>query len=76
MGSEEMMKKKPQNPEEEKMNGWLYGWKDIADFCGCTVETARKKVMNHGLPVYRDPDKKPIALRLELNDWLKKCKKY
>jgi hypothetical protein len=69
-------KKNPKPEEDDKMNGWIYGWKNIAEFCDCTPETVRKKVVKHHLPVRRDPDNKPVALRSELNAWLQRCKKY
>ncbi len=71
-----MSKKSPN--QEKKMNGWLYGWKDIAQFCGCDKVTAKKYVDDHDMPVHRLPGHKgkPAALPMELNDWLKQFKKY
>lgn len=69
------MKKKKEKEVEEQQQGWISGWKSIADFCDCDEKTLKKKV-KHGLPVYRESDKKPTALPNELNEWLKKFKKY
>jgi len=58
-----------------KINGWLYGWKDIAQYVGCDVCTVRKYVIKNNLPIYRLPNGKPIAMPDEMDRWIKNLKK-
>jgi len=51
--------------------GWLSGWKSIASYCGgISVTTARKYHRKYGLPVRRLPGGQPVAIQLELDNWL------
>lgn len=50
--------------------GWLYGWKAIAQRCGVTVKTVKKYYKVAGLPVRRTPTGRPVALYYELDKWL------
>jgi len=58
-------------PEERTLVGWLYGWKEIADYIGCHIRTAKMYHYELSMPVYRKIGK-PKALTYELDLWLKK----
>ena len=50
---------------------WLNGWKEIADFLGCSTRTAKKYHYQYNMPVYRKMG--PVrALKSEINEWIKK----
>ena len=55
----------------EKLTPKLYGWKDIAQYLGCSVSTAirYKKVRN--LPV-QFLGKKPVGDPIKIDIWLEK----
>jgi len=50
------------------VEGWLYGWKEIAEYLGCSRSTAYKYFNNLSMPVYRKLGK-PRALKFELDEW-------
>jgi len=52
--------------------GWLYGWKDIASYIGCTIPTVHNYHAKHGLPVNRLPGGKIIAHPDRIDDWINK----
>ncbi len=58
-------------PEEINLTGWLSGWKEIADYIGCHIRTAKFYHYKLKMPVYRNISK-PKALKYELDSWLKK----
>jgi len=58
------------------MAGWLYGWKDIAEFVGCDMKTAKKLATEEKMPVYKIRPRKPAAVCEEITNWLKKHKTY
>lgn len=58
------------------MNGWLYGWKEIAEFVGCDMKTVQKYVIETKFPIHRFPGKNKIfAIPSEIDRWGLKCKK-
>ena len=58
------------------MQGWLTGWKPIANYIGRSVKTAKMYAKQYGLPVRRLPSPNPntmgppVALAYELDQWL------
>lgn len=58
------------------MNGWLFGWKDIANFVGCSVKTIQHYAADEELPVYKIKEEKPAAIKEELNKWLREKNRY
>ena len=50
--------------------GWLTTWKQIANYIGRSVKTAKKYYKRYGMPVRRGPDGMPYALPQELDRWL------
>jgi len=52
------------------MKGWLTGWKEIANYIGQNVQTAKKYYKKFGMTIRRGPGNKPIALPYELDQWL------
>jgi len=54
-----------------KKAGWLYGWKEIANYCGCCIATAKKYAKKKDLPVQRPFGNKVAAIPKELDSWLK-----
>ncbi len=54
--------------------GWLYGWKDIAAYIGCTDTTAQNYCKKYGLPVSRLPNGKPTAHPSRIDIWIEKVK--
>lgn len=59
----------------DKMNGWLYGRKAIADYIGCDVKTLLKYASEYSLPIRRLPNGKPFAIPSEMDRWGKDLKK-
>ena len=53
-------------------SGWLYGWKDIAGYIGCTIWTAKIYHKKFELPVDRLPLGKPIAKAAKIDEWIEK----
>ncbi len=51
---------------------WLAGWKEISAHLGCCIDTAKKHVKKHKLPVYRDPGGRPVAFPRELDEWMER----
>ncbi len=54
--------------------GWLYGWKDIADYVGCSVRQAINYNKKFGMPISEIKTKKrikPIGMRDEIDNWIK-----
>jgi len=54
--------------------GWLYGWKDIAGYIGCSVRKAQCYAKDFNLPVYPLPTeerRKVIARPNEIDNWVK-----
>ncbi len=54
--------------------GWLYGWKDIADYVGCDVSTVKRYATNCKLPIRRLPTGKPVAIPFQIDKWLNELK--
>ena len=52
------------------MKGWLTGWKEISQYVGHCVKTAKKYHKRFGMPVHRGPGGKPKAIPAELDLWL------
>ena len=52
--------------------GWLYGWKAICDYLGCSLSTAKRYHYRLCMPVYREMGK-PVALKYDLDRWLVKA---
>lgn len=56
--------------------GWLTGWKEIGEYTGLSEKTIHKYFKFHALPVHRLPGtNKPIAIREEVDNWIKNMKK-
>jgi len=53
-----------------ELEGWLTGWKAIAQYIDRSTKTARKYYKDYGMPVRRGPQYMPIALPYELDRWL------
>jgi len=54
--------------------GWLYGWKDIAGYIGCSVRKAQCYAKDFNLPIYPLPTeerRKVIARPNEIDNWVK-----
>jgi hypothetical protein len=56
---------------EKKLNGWLYGWKDIAEYVGCSAKQAQYYAAKHHLPIVRLPNNKPAAKPSEIDHWMR-----
>jgi hypothetical protein len=75
---ERMIKKtkKPQQKEEKmQRSGWLLGWKEIADYMGCSVKTAQGYQKKYKLPIQILPNgiyDKFGAVPSDLDNWLRK----
>ena len=61
-------------PMDEKF-GWLYGWKDIAEYVGCSVKTTQRYAKENRLPIRRLLEGKPVAQPKEIDVWIKSLKK-
>jgi len=48
---------------------WLTGWKAIAARIGLSERTAKRYYYHFGMPVYKTPTNKPIAIAYELDIW-------
>lgn len=57
------------------MNGWLYGWKEIAGYVGCHVTTARRYVKRNHLPIRILPNGKAVGIPKEMDEWIRNVKK-
>jgi hypothetical protein len=66
------MKKKNSKAKEDKMTGWLTGWKKIGLYIDYTPEMAKFYHKKFGLPITRSPGGKPMALPKKLDEWLEK----
>jgi hypothetical protein len=52
------------------MNGnWLYGWKSISQYIGCSSQSLKKYSTEYELPIHRLPNGKPFAIPHELDQW-------
>jgi hypothetical protein len=52
----------------------LMGWKDMANICGITPKTMKRKAIRHKLP-YRRIDGRPCILFDDFMEWFKKISK-
>ena len=52
------------------MEGWLTGWKAIAQYIGRSVKTTKKYHKEFSMTVRRGPGNVPIALPYEIDKWL------
>jgi hypothetical protein len=69
------MKKKKEKSMNKTVRGWLYGWKDIAQYIGCDIKTVQKYVAEYKIPIHRFPDKNKIfAIPSEIDSWGTRCK--
>jgi len=62
---------------DKTSDDWLFGWKDIGNYLGCSYKTAQMYFKNHGLPVKRTPSKcyfKVSAKPSEIDKWREKVK--
>ena len=50
-------------------DNWLYGWKEICQYIGCSRSTALRHAKLFNMPIYRRLGK-PRALKKELDVWL------
>ena len=53
-------------------SGWLYGWKDMANYIGCSVKQAQRYAKVYRLPIIRLPVNKPAADPNEIDKWVRK----
>lgn len=69
-----MKKKRPRpekkEPEMDKRNGWIFGWKEIGSYLGVCAKTAYIYSCKYDLPISRMPSSRPAANVEELNRWL------
>jgi hypothetical protein len=67
-------KPKPPKPKEDTpmKPGWLYGWKDIACYVGCSESTIKIFYRRFSLPVDRSPNGTPMAKPEKIDTWLTK----
>jgi len=66
------MKKKKEKEMDKTVSGWLYGWKEIGNYIGCSDKQAQYYAANHHLPIVRLPSNKPAAYPLEVDKWMRK----
>ncbi len=66
------MKKKKEKPMDKTVSGWLYGWKDIAQYIGCSESTVKTFYKKFSLPIDRSPNNTPMARPEKINKWLEK----
>lgn len=52
------------------MNGWLTGWKAIAEYISRGIRTAKRYHKVYKMPVRRGPGNQPHAIPYELDKWL------
>lgn len=50
--------------------GWLYRWKHIAEFIGCSVRTAKTYHYTYGMPLLRAPNGSVIGIPDIIMAWL------
>ena len=68
-----MRKKQKSKAEDTDMKpGWLYGWKDIACYVGCSESTIKSFYKRFSLPVDRSPNGTPMAKPEKIDNWLTK----
>jgi hypothetical protein len=48
---------------------WLVGWREIGKYIGRSAKTAQRWA-REGMPFFRDPGKRPVALPWQINEWL------
>ena len=53
-----------------KDDGWLTGWKKIAQYIGTSIRTAKRYHYEYSMPVRRLPSSRPVAFEYELDLWL------
>ena len=72
----EKIKKKRKSPKAEgdtgMRPGWLYGWKDIACYVGCSESTIKTFYRKFYLPIDRSPKGTPMAKPEKIDNWLTK----
>jgi len=61
---------KEKKEENEKMNGWLYGWKDISSYVGCDEKTLRSWEKDFDFPIVRPARGRPMALPKRIDNWV------
>jgi hypothetical protein len=70
------MTKKPKSSKSEGTTdmkpGWLYGWKDIACYLGCSESTVKVFYKKFSLPIERSPNNTPMAYPVKVDQWLEK----
>jgi hypothetical protein len=50
--------------------GWLTGWKEIANHVGLHIRTCKRYKKKYSLPVHYLPGGTPVSLPYELDEWL------
>jgi hypothetical protein len=53
-----------------RYEGWLTGWKAIAQYTGLSIDTCKSYTKRYSLPVKHLPGGKPVALPYELDQYL------
>ena len=52
------------------INGWLTGWKAIAEYVGLHVQTCKRYKKRYSMPISYLPGGTPVAIPYELDEWL------
>lgn len=55
--------------DNEHESAWIFGWKNIGAYLGKSAKTAQHYA-REGLPVFRDPGRRPMARRDQLDKYL------
>lgn len=50
--------------------GWLSGWKAIANYINYHIDTAKTYAKEYGMPVHKSPGGGVTAITYELDQWL------
>lgn len=56
---------------EKLEQGWFVGWKEISNYLGVSVRTAKKYYYEFSMPVRKSPTDNPMINPDEVDTWLR-----
>lgn len=54
---------------KKNKQGWLSTWQEIADYCGVSISTAKRRHYKKGMPVIRKIGNPTVTPKM-LDEWL------
>ncbi len=55
---------------------WFSGWREIGKYFGKSARTAQRYARDDGMPFFRDPSGRPMAMKSHLDAYILKMNQY